>query len=39
MRRLTEPQYAEAMRDAQETFDRELSSRTDTTTISRPKTG
>ncbi len=37
MRRLTEPQYAEAMRDAQETFDHELSSRTDTT-VSRPQT-
>ncbi|MEU0561293.1 VOC family protein [Dactylosporangium maewongense] len=29
MRRLAEPAYAEAMRDAQETLDRELSGRTD----------
>jgi PhnB protein len=38
MRRLAEPEYAEAMRDAQETLDRELSGRTDST-VSRPLTG
>ena len=37
MRRLAEPQYAEAMRDAQETLDRELSGRTDRV-VSRPVT-
>ncbi|MEV4281255.1 VOC family protein [Actinoplanes xinjiangensis] len=37
MRRLAEPEYAEAMRDAQETLDRELSGRTDGT-VSRPLT-
>ncbi|MEG3635428.1 VOC family protein [Micromonospora palythoicola] len=38
MRRLTEPQYAEAMRDAQETYDRELRGRTGATT-SPPQNG
>jgi hypothetical protein len=38
MRRLAEPPYAEAMRDAQETLDRELSGRTDSV-VSRPLTG
>jgi PhnB protein len=38
MRRLTEPPYAEAMRDAQETLDRELSGRTEGV-ASRPLTG
>ena len=37
MRRLSEPAYADAMRDAQETLDRELSGR-DTGTASRPVT-
>lgn len=36
MRRLAEPAYAEAMRDAQQTLDRELSGRTDSV-ISRPR--
>jgi uncharacterized glyoxalase superfamily protein PhnB len=35
MRRLAEPEYAEAMRDAQETLDRELGGRTDSV-VSRP---
>ncbi|MEU4366490.1 VOC family protein [Micromonospora chersina] len=38
MRRLAEPRYAEAMRDAQETLDRELSGRTDSV-VSRPLIG
>lgn len=38
MRRLAEPPYAEAMRDAQETLDRELSGRTDSV-VSPPVTG
>ncbi|HZN73747.1 MAG TPA: VOC family protein [Micromonosporaceae bacterium] len=38
MRRLAEPQYAEAMRDAQETLDRELSGRTESI-VSPPLTG
>ncbi|MFJ6199922.1 hypothetical protein [Micromonospora sp. NPDC092111] len=38
MRRLAEPRYAEAMRDAQETLDRELSARTDSV-VSRPLIG
>jgi hypothetical protein len=38
MRRLAKPPYAEAMRDAQETLDRELSGRTDSV-VSRPLTG
>jgi hypothetical protein len=38
MRRLTEPQYAEAMGDSRETLDRLLGSRTDST-VSRPQTG
>ena len=38
MRRLAEPRYAEAMRDAQETLDRELSGRTESV-VSPPLTG
>ena len=38
MRRLAESPYAEAMRDAQETLDRELSGRTEAV-VSRPLTG
>jgi uncharacterized glyoxalase superfamily protein PhnB len=38
MRRLAEPRYAEAMRDAQQTLDRELSGRADSV-VSRPLTG
>jgi uncharacterized glyoxalase superfamily protein PhnB len=38
LRRLAEPRYAEAMRDAQETLDRELSGRDDST-VSRPTDG
>ncbi|MEV6929103.1 VOC family protein [Dactylosporangium sp. NPDC051485] len=38
MRRLAEPPYAEAMRDAQETLDRELSGRADSI-VSRPLIG
>ncbi|GAB7037094.1 MULTISPECIES: VOC family protein [Catenuloplanes] len=37
LRRLAEPAYAEAMREAQETFDRELSGRTNSV-VSRPLT-
>jgi|SRR4051812_47540715 PhnB protein len=38
MRRLGRPEYAQAMRDAQETLDRELSGRADSV-VSRPQTG
>ena len=38
MRRLSEPTYADAMRDAQETLDRELSGRAKVA-ASRPRTG
>ncbi|MGI5242642.1 NAD(P)H-binding protein [Dactylosporangium sp. CA-139066] len=38
MRRLSEPVYAQAMHDAQQTLDRELSGRTDVV-VSRPVTG
>jgi uncharacterized glyoxalase superfamily protein PhnB len=38
LRRLAEPRYAEAMREAQETLDRELGGRPDTG-VSRPVTG
>src|SRR3954452_2399213 len=38
LRRLSEPRYAQAMRDAQETLDRELSGR-EHSTVSRPETG
>ncbi|GAA3455067.1 VOC family protein [Dactylosporangium matsuzakiense] len=38
MSRLAEPEYAEAMRDAQQTLDRELSGRTDSV-VSRPQAG
>jgi hypothetical protein len=37
LRRLAEPRYADAMREAQETLDRELSGRPEST-VSRPAT-
>jgi len=37
LRRLAEPRYADAMREAQQTLDRELSGRSDST-VSRPAT-